>query len=68
MGDSFPKRGSYEYIEEKTKGVFYDPAIGTKEMVDDVFKIVNDQKFCNQNPGNCKKCDSDIICLQIYPK
>ena len=43
MGDSFPKRGSYEYIEEKTKGVFYDPAIGTKEMVDAVFKIVNDR-------------------------
>ncbi|MDX6746462.1 alpha/beta hydrolase [Polaribacter sp. PL03] len=43
MGDSFPKRGNYEYIEEKTKGVFYDPAIGTKEMVDDVFKIVNDR-------------------------
>lgn len=43
MGDSFPKRGNYEYIKEKTKGVFYDPAIGTKEMVDDVFKIVNDR-------------------------
>lgn len=43
MGDSFPKRGNYEYIEEKTKGVFYDPEIGTKEMVDDVFKIVNDR-------------------------
>jgi len=43
MGDSFPKRGNYEYIKEKTKGVFYDPEIGTKEMVDDVFKIVNDR-------------------------
>lgn len=43
MGGSFPKRGSYEYIEEKTRAVFYDPAIGTKEMVDDVFKIVNDR-------------------------
>ncbi|WP_439128123.1 alpha/beta fold hydrolase [Polaribacter sp.] len=43
MGDSFPKRGNYEYIEQKTKSVFYDPAIGTKEMVDDVFKIVNDR-------------------------
>jgi pimeloyl-ACP methyl ester carboxylesterase len=43
MGDSFPKRGSYEYIEEKTKGVFYDPAVGTKEMVDGIFKIVNDR-------------------------
>jgi pimeloyl-ACP methyl ester carboxylesterase len=43
MGDSFPKRGSYEYIKEKTRGVFYDPEIGTKEMVDSVFEIVNDR-------------------------
>lgn len=43
MGDSFPKRGSYEYIEEKTRNVFYDPKIATKELVDDVFKIVNDR-------------------------
>ena len=43
MGDSFPKRGNYEYIKEKTQGVFYDPAIGTKEMVDGIFKIVNDR-------------------------
>ncbi|ARV16442.1 alpha/beta fold hydrolase [Polaribacter sp. SA4-12] len=43
MGDSFPKRGNYEYIKEKTRGVFYDPEIGTKEMVDDVFEIVNDR-------------------------
>ena len=43
MGDSFPKRGNYEYIKEKTQGVFYDPEIGTKELVDDIFKIVNDR-------------------------
>jgi len=43
MGDSFPKRGNYEYIEEKTKAVFYNPEIATKELVDDVFKIVNDR-------------------------
>jgi pimeloyl-ACP methyl ester carboxylesterase len=43
MGDSFPKRGNYKYIEEKTKAVFYNPDIATKELVDDVFKIVNDR-------------------------
>jgi pimeloyl-ACP methyl ester carboxylesterase len=43
MGDSFPKRGNYEYIEQKTRDVFYDPAIATKELVDDVFAIVNDR-------------------------
>ena len=43
MGDSFPKRGNYEYIEQKAKAVFYDPEIADKELVDDVFKIVNDR-------------------------
>jgi len=43
MGDSFPKRGNYEYIEQKTKDVFYDPKIATKELVESVYKIVNDR-------------------------
>ena len=43
MGDSFPKRGNYAYILEKTQAVFYDPEIATKELVDDVFEIVNDR-------------------------
>ncbi len=44
MGDSFPKRGNYEYIAQKTREVFYDPEIATKELVDDVFSIVNDRR------------------------
>ena len=43
MGDSYPKRGNYEYIEQKTKDVFYDPEIATKELIDDVYGIVNNR-------------------------
>jgi len=43
MGDSFPKRGSYEYIEQKAQQVFYDPKTATKELVDDVYATVNDR-------------------------
>ena len=43
MGDSFPKRGNYEYIEQKAREVFYDPEIATKELVDDVYSVVNDR-------------------------
>jgi pimeloyl-ACP methyl ester carboxylesterase len=43
MGDSYPKRGDYEYIKNKTEGVFFDPKTATKEMVDEVFAIVNDR-------------------------
>lgn len=43
MGDSYPKRGDYEYIRKKAEDVFYDPAVATKQIVDDVFATVNDR-------------------------
>jgi pimeloyl-ACP methyl ester carboxylesterase len=43
MGESYPKRGDYEYIQKKAQDVFYDPAVATKEIVDDVFATVNDR-------------------------
>ncbi|MCB0516557.1 MAG: alpha/beta hydrolase [Chitinophagales bacterium] len=44
MGDSFPKRGDYDYIRKKTEDTFYDPQVATKELVDEVFDIVNDRE------------------------
>lgn len=43
MGDSYPKRGDREYIERKTALTFYDPAVATKELVDEVFEITNNR-------------------------
>lgn len=43
MGDSYPRRGDYEYIKKKAESVFYDPAVATKEMVDEVFNMANDR-------------------------
>lgn len=43
MGTSFPKRGDYEFMKKKTESTFYDPKIATKELVDEVFDIVNDR-------------------------
>ncbi|WP_113738105.1 alpha/beta fold hydrolase [Blattabacterium clevelandi] len=44
FGYAFPKRENYEYIRKKSQEVFYDPKIATKELVDEVFHIVNDKK------------------------
>jgi pimeloyl-ACP methyl ester carboxylesterase len=41
MGDTYPKRGDYEYIKKKTELTFYDPKTASKELVDEVFGIVN---------------------------
>ncbi len=43
MGDSFPRRGDYDYIRVKTEEVFYDPKVATKELVDRVFEIANNR-------------------------
>jgi len=43
MGDGYPKRGDYNYIKSKSEAVFYDPKVATKEIVDEVFKTVNDR-------------------------
>lgn len=43
MGASFPRRESYDYIKEKVAYTFYDPAMASKELVDDVFATVNDR-------------------------
>lgn len=43
MGDSYPKRGDYEYIRKKTQLTFYDPNTATKELVDEVFEITNNR-------------------------
>jgi 2-hydroxy-6-oxonona-2,4-dienedioate hydrolase len=43
MGDSYPKRGDYEYIKNKTEMTFYDPKTATKELVDEVYGIVNNR-------------------------
>lgn len=43
MGESYPKRGDYEYIKKKSQDVFYDPKIATKEVVDDVFDTLNNR-------------------------
>jgi pimeloyl-ACP methyl ester carboxylesterase len=43
FGGSFPRRESYDFVKEKVEYTFYDPAIATKELVDDVFKTINDR-------------------------
>ena len=43
MGYTYPKRGDYEYIRKKAELTFYDPKIATKELVDEMFEIVNNR-------------------------
>ena len=43
MGDTYPRRGDYDYIKKKTELTFYDPKTATKELVDEVFEITRNR-------------------------
>jgi pimeloyl-ACP methyl ester carboxylesterase len=41
LGGTYPKRGDYDFVKEKTEYTFYNPKTATKELVDEVYDIVN---------------------------
>jgi len=43
MGETYPKRGDYDFIKKKTELTFYDPNVASKELVDEVYGIVNNR-------------------------
>jgi 2-hydroxy-6-oxonona-2,4-dienedioate hydrolase len=43
LGDTYPRKGDYEYVKKKTEATFGDPKFATKELVDEVFEIVNNR-------------------------
>ena len=43
FGDSFPRKSDRAYMQKKAEEVFYDPAVATKELVDEVFSVANDR-------------------------
>ena len=43
LGDSYPQRRNYDYIKKKAQEVFYNPRVATKELVDEVFEVVNNR-------------------------
>jgi 2-hydroxy-6-oxonona-2,4-dienedioate hydrolase len=43
LGSTFPKRGDYDFIKNKTQATFFNPEVATKELIDEVYDIVNDR-------------------------
>ncbi len=43
LGDTYPRKGDYEYVKKKTEATFYNPELATKDLTDEVFEIVNNR-------------------------
>ncbi len=46
FGGTFPKRGDYDYINDRVNHTFYNPNILSKRYIDDVFNTLNDNAKC----------------------
>lgn len=46
MGGSYPKRGNYDYIQERVGYTFYDPKTASKDLVDEVFDTMKSIPKC----------------------
>ena len=43
MGNTYPKRGDYEFIKRKTQDTFYSPDSASQELIDEIYNTVNDR-------------------------
>ena len=43
LGGTYPKRGDYQYIKNRTEFTFFNPKVATKELVDEIYEIVNNR-------------------------
>jgi len=46
FGGSYPKRGDYNFINDRINYTFYNPNILSKKYVDEIFKTLNDNAKC----------------------
>ena len=65
MGGSYPKRGNYEYIKERVAYTFYDPAVASKALVDEVFEITNSIPKCMRIVGIAKSAQRHNMAEEI---
>lgn len=43
LGDTYPRKSDYEYVKKKAENTFFNPTMASKELVDEVFEIVNNR-------------------------
>lgn len=65
MGGSYPKRGNYDYIRERVAYTFYDPAVATKELVDEVFETTNSIPKCLRIVAIAKSAQRNNLAAEI---
>ncbi|MFN7748569.1 MAG: alpha/beta fold hydrolase [Cyclobacteriaceae bacterium] len=65
MGGSYPRRGSYDYIQERVAYTFYDPKVASKELVDEVFETTKSIPKCMRIVAIAKSAQRNNLALEL---
>jgi pimeloyl-ACP methyl ester carboxylesterase len=65
MGGSYPKRGNYDYVKERVAYTFYNPAVATKELVDEVFETTRSIPKCMRIVAIAKSAQRNNLATEI---
>ena len=65
MGGSYPRRGSYDYIQERVAYTFYDPKVASKELVDEVFETTKSIPKCMRIVAIAKSAQRSNLALDL---
>ncbi|MBY0432942.1 MAG: alpha/beta hydrolase [Cyclobacteriaceae bacterium] len=65
MGGSYPRRGSYDYIHERVAYTFYDPAVASKELVDEVFETTKSIPKCMRIVAIAKSAQRNNLATEL---
>jgi pimeloyl-ACP methyl ester carboxylesterase len=65
MGGSYPRRGSYDYIQERVAYTFFDPRVASKELVDEVFETTKSIPKCMRIVAIAKSAQRNNLTLDL---
>jgi pimeloyl-ACP methyl ester carboxylesterase len=66
MGGTYPKRGSYDYIQERVAYTFYDPKTASAELIDEVFEITKSIPKCLRVVAIAKSAQRHNLANALY--
>ncbi|CAN5181239.1 alpha/beta hydrolase [soil metagenome] len=66
MGGSYPRRGSYDYVRERVAYTFYDPAVASKELVDEVFETTKSIPKCMRIVAIAKSAQRNNLANDLH--
>jgi pimeloyl-ACP methyl ester carboxylesterase len=66
MGGSYPRRGSYDYIKDRVEYTFYDPAVASHDLVDEVFETTKSIPKCMRIVAIAKSAQRNNLAGELH--